>query len=200
MVSVNDLPFLYILMKRLESQGFHRIVLSLCYRADYIIQQVINDKPVECIVDFVVEPSPLGTGGAIKLAAQHIKTDKFIVLNGDTYCDIDYQALVCYSKQADLVISAVYVDDVSRYGTLDIDRDQNVLSLQEKGRTGSGYINSGTYVINTKDIIHFFDQRFSFEDDYVRMFKGAFKAYLSNGYFIDIGIPEDYYKLCENLK
>jgi len=200
MVDVSGLPFLYRLMQRLESQGCSRIVLSLCYRADYIIEKISKDQPVNCSVEFAVEKSPLGTGGAIKLASQCITAEKFVVLNGDTYSDLEYNALFNYAGATDLVISGVYVEDVSRYGTLDLDESCVVLSMNEKGRTGAGIINSGTYVITTHDIQKYPNEVFSFEQHYVQEFKGSFKAFVSEGYFIDIGIPEDYYQACLKLK
>ncbi|MEW6994791.1 nucleotidyltransferase family protein [Colwelliaceae bacterium MEBiC 14330] len=200
MVDVNGIPFLYRLMKRLEQQGCQRIVLSLCYRADYIIEQIRNDQPVSCAVDFAVEKQPLDTGGAIKYAAQYITTDKFVVLNGDTFSDLDYNELVQHAITSDLVICGVHVEDVSRYGTLDIAENNTIKSMNEKGSTGSGIINSGTYVISTNEIASVEKDIFSFERDYVKNYTGVFTAFISKGYFIDIGIPEDYHKICQQIK
>ena len=200
MVDVCGTPFLYRLMKRLESQGCTRIVLSLCYRADYIIEQIKIASPVSCVVDFAVENSPLDTGGAIKLASQFITSKQFMVLNGDTYCDIDYNALVNYAKKSDLVICGGHVEDVSRYGTLSLDENNNVISMNEKGASGVGIINTGIYVVTTSEIKKFTQEKFSFEASYIQTYESKFKAFVSEGYFIDIGIPEDYYKFCEMIK
>ncbi|WP_028110649.1 nucleotidyltransferase family protein [Ferrimonas futtsuensis] len=199
MVEINGIPFLYMLMKRLEEQGCSKIVLSLGYRAEYIVDRVSSDAPVRCPVEFAVEEAPLGTGGAIKMAAKHISADKFLVINGDTYLDIDYLSLFSYADNFDLTISGIHVDDVSRYGTLELDEFLNVKRLCEKGRIGSGVINSGTYVVSTKKILSFNGERFSFEQDYLEGFNGTFKAFVTNGQFIDIGIPEDYFKACKIL-
>ncbi|MDE1223758.1 nucleotidyltransferase family protein [Vibrio aestuarianus] len=200
MVEVNGQPFLYILMKRLVEQGCSRIVLSLCYQAEYIIERINRDKPVSCEVDFVVEEYPFGTGGAIKLASSKINSSKFLVLNGDTMSEIDYQSMFDFSKDTDLVISGVNIDDVSRYGTLKLDEKNNVVAMLEKGVTGGGVINSGIYLIKTDLIRNFPLTEFSFENDFVKSFNGKFKAFVSNGYFVDIGIPEDYYKACKTIK
>ncbi|AWK44320.1 NTP transferase domain-containing protein [Photorhabdus laumondii subsp. laumondii] len=200
MVDINGKPFLYRLMKRLEEQGCSKIVLSLCYQADYIIGCIQKDQPVSCEVDFVIEETPLGTGGAIKLASSKINSSKFLVLNGDTMSEINYNSIINFSNDADLVISGVYIDDVSRYGTLKLDEYNNVLAMLEKGLTGKGIINSGIYLIK-KDLIRNFPlEKFSFENDFIKNFNGIFKAFVSNGYFIDIGIPEDYYKACNTIK
>ncbi|EGQ8315348.1 NTP transferase domain-containing protein [Vibrio cholerae] len=200
MVDISGQPFLYRLMKYLEQQGVRRIILSLSYRADYIINRVKNDNPVNCEIDFVVEEKPLGTGGAIKLATSKVKTDKFIVLNGDTYCELDYDAFVKVSESSHLLISGVEIEDVSRYGSLQLDNENNVLAMIEKGLSGPGVINSGTYVLYKTSIQSFPQDEFSFETDFLPVFDGVFKAYTSKPYFIDIGIPEDYHKACERFK
>lgn len=200
MVDVCGTPFLYRLMQRLESQGCSRIVLSLGYRADYIISKIKSDKPVACIVDFAVETIPLGTGGAIKLAANYITEKQFIVLNGDTFCEVDYKALVDYSQHSDLVICGGEVEEISRYGTLSLDANNYVLSMNEKGETGKGIINTGIYVLTVSEISEVKADKFSFEEDFIQTYHSPFKAYVSDGYFVDIGIPEDYYKFCEKIK
>ncbi len=200
MVSIGGKPFLYKLMQRLEEQGCSKIILSLCYQAEYVIQRVNIDKPVSIKVEFVVEKKPLGTGGAIKLAAKEISSDKFLVLNGDTFLDVDYCSVLECSNATDLLICGVDVKEASRYGTLSIDSDFKVLAMNEKGVAGPGVINSGAYVISTSDIISFEKDSFSFENEYVQAFNGNFKAYISNGYFIDIGIPDDYHKACQDIK
>ncbi|WP_213864831.1 nucleotidyltransferase family protein [Vibrio crassostreae] len=200
MVDISGQPFLYRLMKYLEEQGVRRIILSLSYKANYIIEQVQKDNPVSCDVDFIVEDEPLGTGGAIKLAASKVKSEQFIVLNGDTYCELDYNAFINSSKNVQLLISGVEVNDVSRYGSLKLDRDNNVLAMVEKGLGGNGIINSGIYLLDKNIIENYSKNKFSFETDFLPGFNGVFKAYTSKTYFIDIGIPEDYHKACEKFK
>ncbi|EGR1424106.1 hypothetical protein D8X77_12665 [Vibrio vulnificus] len=199
MVEVGGIPFLYKLMKRLDDSGCERIVLSLGYKADYVVERIKTDKPVDCEVCFSIEDEPLGTGGAIKKSASLIHANKFIVLNGDTYCEMNYRNLFNFSQEYDLVISGVRVSDSGRYGTLTIDTENNVNSINEKGVSKEGIINSGVYVVSKNDLFHFDKNVFSFEVDFLNSFKGSFKCFLVNGYFIDIGIPEDYYKACETI-
>ena len=200
MVDIKGLPFLYRLMQYLEAQGANRIVLSLHYKAEAIIAMVLKDSPVGCEIDFVVEEEPLGTGGAIKRACNKVNSDSFIVLNGDTYCELDYNAFIDASRDSDIQISGVEVQDVSRYGSLDIDKERNVIEIVEKGRSGPGVINSGTYFIRKECISNFSMEKFSFESDFLPSFEGVFKAFVSEPYFIDIGVPEDYYRACEKFK
>lgn len=197
MVDVAGVPFLYRLMKKLERDGFSKIILSLGYSAEYVQARVEFSKPVDCEVLYSIESEPLGTGGAIKKAASLIEGQKFVVLNGDSYSEIDYADFFERGSNVDLLISGNEVLDVSRYGTLDLAEDGEVLKLVEKGRVGPGIINSGVYLVNKEDIEAKVEDVFSFEQDYVQDYTGRFYSYQTDGYFIDIGIPEDYYAACE---
>lgn len=197
MVNVAGTPFLYRLMRQLEASGCSKIVLSLGYRADYVQARVETDQPVKIPVDFAIEHEPLGTGGAIKNAALQISADKFLVLNGDSYSDIDFLEFSRIARNADLLISGVSISEAGRYGTLNLTDEKDVEQLVEKGVTGPGIINSGIYVVRKDEIVGFPSERFSFETDFVRTYKGKFKAQVNDGYFIDIGIPEDYHRACE---
>ena len=192
MMLVGEQPFLYILMKNLEKHGCSNIVLSLHYESDYIKEKIIQDNPVKCNVNFVIEPEPLGTGGAIKYACSKIYDERFIVLNGDTYQNLNYLDFYNSSSSSDLLISAVKIDVNSRYGSIAIDSNMNVVSIDSG--TSSNLINSGTYRLKKSDIIGFKEDVFSFENDFLVNFQGNFKAYINENIFIDIGIPEDYFR------
>lgn len=200
MVKVGGSPFLYILMKNLEKQGCKNIIISTHYNSDFIIDSILKDNPVRCNVDFAIEEKPLGTGGAIKFASNKISSDKFIVLNGDTYNNIKYLEFLDYSRKTDILISAVKIANPDRFGIIELDSNKNVLSLNSSSKTFNGIINSGTYAIKKSTIQTFKKNMFSFEDDFLRDFKGTFKAHINNNTFIDIGIPEDYERACELFK
>ena len=192
MVPIGKAPFLYRLMQRLGQQGCSKIVLSLHYRANFIIKQVESDRPVSCPVEYSVEDTPLGTGGALKKSSKLISDPTFIALNGDTYCDIDYISLLSAASEADLLVAAVHVDNVQRYGKLEIDESLAVLSMGEKSHEGQGLINAGTYVVKTDEIANFSKEAFSFENEFIPNYSGMFKAYIVGNKFVDIGIPADY--------
>ena len=202
MVDINGTPFLFKLMRKLESFGCKKIVLSLGYQADYVMEQVRNQNVVKCKVEYSIETKPLGTGGALKMAASHIEGTHFIALNGDTYSDLDYGLLSKYSKanRLDIIIAALEVEDSSRYGALDIDHKSNrLISMSEKGTSGMGFINSGTYVFPKSTITEISLNEFSLETDLLSKSIAPCKVFRFNGSFIDLGIPEDYYLACEKL-
>ena len=200
MVPVAGKPFVYHLLEKLEKAGCSKIILSLCYQADSIKKKILEDSPVDCELVFVIENSPRGTGGGIKLAAEFISGESFIALNGDTYCGIDYLDFFKNSMGSDLVIAGVKVEEAKRYGSLQYDAQHNLKSMTEKGRSGPATINSGTYFLARSAIIEVDQLEFSFEDFFIPNFSSNAKIYMFEGEFIDIGIPEDYFAACEILK
>jgi D-glycero-alpha-D-manno-heptose 1-phosphate guanylyltransferase len=195
MVDVAEQPFLYHVLEYLEKQGFTKIVLACGYNAEYIQRRVEEEKPIQCEVVFSIEDEPLGTGGAIKLASEHITSEYFVVLNGDSIFDVDLADFVGFSLDNDcsLCIGAAEVEDVSRYGQLQINEEYLVTAMGEKKGSGAGVINSGVYLIKS-GYLNSQDTKFSFEKSVLETQIGCYHAFPMSGYFIDIGIPEDYYK------
>lgn len=198
MVAIKGIPFLYILMKKMVEQGCKRIVLSLCYQAEYIEEKIRSDAPVDCDVVFVREDVPLGTGGAIKEASKLISEESFLVVNGDTFFDMDFAGFMSETTENPIVLGLAKVDNTYRYGAVEMDASGKVVSMKEKGVEGVGLINAGAYRLQTDFIRQVADEKFSFES-FLEKNLPLVSARVFAGFFIDIGIPEDYYKACEAL-
>jgi len=194
MVLVGGIPFLYRLMQKAQSEGFDKIVLALGYKSDYIRDRILIDLPVDIQVVFSIESEPLGTGGAIKNAYRLLQNDTFLVINGDTFVDYNLGYFFDNSLGLDLSILAVKLEDVDRYGAIEFDSNGKVTKFIEKGLVGSGYINSGAYVLNKKILDCISGFKFSFEEDILFARSSEVRVFAFQGIFIDIGIPEDYHK------
>ena len=199
MVQVGGRPFLNLLLEKLEKAGCKRIILSLHYQADLIKHQISHDKPVSCEIIYVIEETPLGTGGAIKLASKSVIGQSFLALNGDTYSDINYAEFYKNSIGHELVLSGVKVDNAKRYGKLIFDSNYNLISMTEKGSCEKGIINSGTYLIAKSSVSIIAESKFSFEESLIPRFYNTAKVFVFEGKFIDIGIPKDYELACRTL-
>jgi D-glycero-alpha-D-manno-heptose 1-phosphate guanylyltransferase len=143
-----------------------------------------------------VETLPLGTGGAIRLAADQITRHPVFVLNGDTFLELDYQAMFAAHQhaRANLSVAVCRVPDVSRYGALEIEGDV-IRGFHEKGRSGPGFINAGVYLLGAEILRQIpAGEPFSFEQQLLVPRVQALRphAFVTTGRFIDIGIPEDY--------
>ena len=202
MVEVAGMPFLYRIMKRLEASNCTRICLSLSYKADYIIQRVRADTPVNVPVSFIVEDEPLGTGGAIKYAAANfIQNEKFLVLNGDTFIDIDYWNFFKQKREATTLLCGVKVNNSGRYGRVGMDGHGLVTSFEEKVNGEAGIINSGLYRLKRSEIVNFDSHNvFSFEKEYLKPSSRKIHCIVSEGFFVDIGIPRDYRLACDYFR
>lgn len=161
-----------------------------------MIRQHFGDAYRGLPLTYSVESSPLGTGGAIRLAAPHLSADPVFVLNGDTYLTLDYRAMHAahLAAGARLSVAVCTVPDVGRYGSVELEADR-IVGFREKGPSGPGLINAGTYLIGTELIAQIpAGQPHSFEQDLLMPQVAALRpvAFLTHGRFIDIGVPADY--------
>ena len=195
MAPVGNRPFLELVLERLAAGGVDRAILATGYLREKI-RYHFGDQFKSIELRYSEETEPLGTGGAIVQALSLIESENVLVLNGDTYFELDYRQMWQRHVETDanITIALRYVKDVGRYGLVEI-QDGRVVCIKEKGASGAGYINAGVYVISR----HIFDavelqRRFSFETDILDPFMKLLAplAYPANGYFIDIGIPESY--------
>lgn len=203
MAPVAGKPFLWYLLKDLSKyDNVTRVILSVGYLREVIFEWIPTVKDqFKFSFDYAIEEEPLGTGGALKLAMDKVSEKEVVILNGDTYFDVDLNALVAsHNCKADakLTIALKPMKDFDRYGTITCDSEGKVLQFNEKKPCKEGEINGGVYVL-AKDESIFADQpqKFSFETDVMKEkcgTTGCLYGVAQNGYFIDIGIPEDYHK------
>lgn len=196
MAPVNDRPFLSYVFDNLINEGINRFVLSVGYKYE-VIEKFYGDSYKSCEIIYSVESNPLGTGGAIKKAIKYINDQYFFIVNGDTFFKTDLKKGIkkIFSKTFDIIIFLKKMKDFDRYGSVELDRHNKIISFQEKKNIQLGLINSGVY-LSSKRILEKLPNVdvFSFEKDFLekRVTELNFKAIIKEGYFIDIGIPEDY--------
>ncbi len=204
MAPIAGKPFLYYLLHYLQNNGCDHVILSLGYMHEEI-EKWVKETPWRFRISFVVEDEPLGTGGAIKLAVSVTEENHLFIINGDTYFNVDLQAMYhTHTKSvADLTIALRHMTEFDRYGTVKINSDNRILAFKEKEYCKEGFINGGIYLLNKKSsLLDLQNKKFSFETDIMQpsVEKNFFSGYVSNGYFIDIGIPVDFKKANVELK
>lgn len=194
MAPIAGRPFLEILLGSLARKGFARVVLSLGFMAEKISDH-FGARFAGMDVAYVVEDAPLGTGGAIRLALEACTQDHVFVFNGDTYLDLEVQSLEQrWQAKRHQVVVGRQVPDTTRYGRLVVDGGC-ITGFAEKGISGPGLINAGCYVLAADALARFpLNQPFSIETDYLvpEVTSGTVDVFVTEGMFIDIGIPEDY--------
>ena len=187
-------PFLHLLLNNLARNGFSRVVLSVGYMADQIIQAV-GKTFANMEIHYVREAHPLGTGGGLRLAFQACKNDHVFVMNGDTFLNLDFaRAEAFWQDHKDIILVGCKVEDSARYGCLRIDNN-HITAFLEKSLSGPGVINAGCYIALPSSLDSFPPGKaFSFEKDVLQPFvaKKPIRLFITDGTFIDIGIPDDY--------
>ena len=202
MAPVGGRPFLEYVLDRLVDAGVKDVILSVGYLAE-TIQNHFGGSYRTVTLRYSVEKSVLGTGGAVVFALKGEDPSPVLILNGDTLVEVDYGALVAWF---DTVVSSVgivlcRVSDVSRYGSLVLSGDR-VVEFKEKANGGPGLINAGIYLIRpTIFSLYKLEKRFSFETDFLQRYCSDLqpRAFVTKGYFIDIGTPEAYDRVKREL-
>jgi D-glycero-alpha-D-manno-heptose 1-phosphate guanylyltransferase len=203
MAPIDGKPFLAYLLCYLACQGITEIVLSVHHLhekiSDYFQQQYAGIK-----IQYAIEDTPLGTGGAIYYALQKIMSNEPVfVLNGDTFVTVDYKQMYEQHSHtmATLTMALREIPDCSRYGHVSV-TDNMITGFQDKGTSGTGYINAGVYLLQKNVFEHTnLSAAFSFESDFIlKQFQQIRpQAFFAKDYFIDIGIPSDYQRAIKEL-
>lgn len=196
MVDIGGKPFLTYLLEQLKRQGIRDICLAVGYQWRAIRDYYQDGTNLGLTLRYSIESEPLGTGGAIKKAAAQL-SQVFLVLNGDSYVEIDFRALIKFHQSMGAAVSLAVTEChyPDRYGVVTVARDGRITSFSEKPRsTGPATINAGVYVINREFAEAMPDGiPLSFEKEVLpqRTSAGLF-ALKVDGFFVDIGTPAFY--------
>ncbi len=199
MAVFNQQPFLSIIMGYLAGFGFRRFILSIGYLAE-VIKKYYDAQSMPWEIILSEEKEPLGTGGALNLAKQLIKSDTFLAINGDSLCKVDLNRFINFHSRKKALLSMVLVKGANKEncGKINLDEVGRIKSFEEKLDSEARYwLNAGIYLTN-KEVFSFFGKRkkFSLEYDFFPQIIKQKKCY---GFkqdidLIDIGTPEEYRK------
>ena len=203
MAPVNGKPFIDFVIEYFQQQGIKHFIFSLGYLSEILIEHL--DKHIHIDKTYVIEEFPLGTGGAIKKCCYHSFNPNVLIANGDTIFKVSVEELLQHhnSYHADCTLSLKRMENFDRYGTVTLNNDNTIASFKEKQFYEKGLINGGVYILNREKFVQEnLPEKFSFETDYLEKFFNHRKIYglVQDGYFIDIGIPEDFLKAQNELK
>lgn len=205
MAQVAGKPFVEYILQYLKEFGVERVVFSIGYKAE-AFQNYFGKKYQGIEIEYVIEKEPLGTGGALKYALEHCIHNDILVLNGDTFFNIELDDLWIFHQlhQADFTMALREAENASRYGTVQLNDSGKITAFVEKqGVEKEGLINAGIYILN-KSIFNSYQlpDKFSLEKDFLEMHLSELNLFgcICEGYFIDIGIPEDYKKAQDDFK
>lgn len=201
MAPVGSVPFLYLQIKHWIDQGVRAFIFLLHHKADQIISFLEAEK-LEllkgCKVNWLIEPKPMDTGGAVAYAVQqlHLRGD-FLLTNADTWIGAGIKEVAEAGAPSMAVLN---VEDTSRYGQVKFDERFHVISFSEKNQNGGpGWINAGLCHLHVDLFKDWDGEPFSLERvslPYLAKYR-SLKAVTLHSDFIDIGIPSDYLRFCQ---
>jgi NDP-sugar pyrophosphorylase family protein len=200
MAPIAKKPFLEYLVMRLHKQGIDDIILCVGYKAELIESYFGHGDQWGVHLTYSREAELLGTGGAVKLAENLLRGDEFIMLNGDSFFDIDLAGLARFHHEvrADATLALAQVGNAQRYGAVRLDNEGRIIGFTEKDdEVRPSLINGGIYML-ARDVLRLIPPgRFcSLEREVfpLLMARNLFgRPY--QGFFIDIGVPADYERL-----
>jgi D-glycero-alpha-D-manno-heptose 1-phosphate guanylyltransferase len=203
MAPVNGKPFLHYIFQYLKQEQIKEAILSVGYKHE-VIEEFFGNEYLGIKIQYSVEEEPLGTGGGIKQAFDLINGHAY-VLNGDTFFGLNLLTLqeFYFESKSDIVLAIKPLENFDRYGTVQMDEAYRITKFEEKKFVTKGFINGGVYFFDKKlfdkvDVL----QKFSFEKDILEKYTSELKitGKVFDGYFIDIGIPEDFNKAQHDFK
>jgi D-glycero-alpha-D-manno-heptose 1-phosphate guanylyltransferase len=197
---IGHVPFLQLQIEHWLAQGLREFTFLLHHQADQIIAflQAQQGKLLkDCQVDWLIEPVPMDTGGALAHAVRACGLkDNFLMTNADTWLGGGVDEI---SQSTVPAMAVVKLTDVSRYGQVNFDRDQRVTTFAEKNlQPAEGWINAGLCHLNAELFKNWDGKPFSLERDLFPMLvqKRRLSVVLLKTDFIDIGVPADYHRFC----
>ena len=197
MAKVKDKPFLEYVFNYLYDQNIKNVVLSVGYKYE-IIKKHFKDSYRGIKIRYSIEEEPLGTGGAIVQSLQYIDSEECFIINGDTLFEVPLKELYSFHKSKNTVLSMALkpLKNTDRYGLVTIDKNNKIINFQEKIPNQKGLINGGVSILHKK-LIEKMPLKFSWEKDFIekQYQKHDFYGLPIDKYFVDMGIPKDYFSL-----
>jgi len=196
MACVNGRPFLELILSQLGRHWFRRAILAVGYRKEAVISH-FGEQACGLVLQYSVEPSPLGTGGALRNAANFVRSENVLVMNGDSYTDADlgHLLLMHAAEKADVSMVVVPVDGRSDCGSVFLAPTGRITRFEEKElSSGKIYANAGIYVFSRHMLAMIPEgTQMSLEKDMFPQWirDGVFvRAFIHFGTCIDIGTPD----------
>lgn len=205
MALISGRPFMEYVIHELTKYGITEIIFAVGYKGSIIEEHFGDGSKFNITVQYAYEEELLGTAGAIKNAGRFITDDDFLVLNADTYYQIDYNRLFNIKREKSLEMALVLreVPDVSRYG-MAVLADGYLTGFNEKSTESCpGTINGGIYLMNRSLLSEIPTGKVSLENEMIPRWLSESRllgGIINDGYFIDIGIPEDYYQFIDDVE
>jgi len=208
MAPVLEKPFLQYQIEQLKKYNIIEIVFCVGYLANQVRSYFKDGTKFGVNIRYAVERKPLGTAGALKNSRDYLSGGAFLVLNGDSYSEVDIFRFIQFhrEKKGRGTILLTRVSHPQDYGLVKMDENNRITGFLEKSEKApsGGIINAGVYVLESQVLNYIPEGRqVSLEKE---IFPCLLKknlplfGYLTSDYFIDIGTPQKYAQIQEDMK
>ncbi len=197
LATVAGRPFLAHLLDQLAQIEVRETVLLVGFAADQV-RSTFGDRYNAMRLAYSAELAPRGTAGAVRLALPHLTGKTVLLVNGDSFCDLDLRAFGDFHRRhrRGVSVALAHVDNASRYGSVQLGDSDRLVKFEEKSQHAKpGWINAGIYLIDRSLIESIApDQPASLERDFLpaQVEVGNVYGFRCHGGFIDIGTPESF--------
>ncbi len=194
MAPIQGRPLLEYQIEFLKNQGFADFTLLTGHMSEVIEKHFGDGHKFGVMINYSVEKTPLGTGGAIRQAIEKASGNQFLVLNGDGLFATDYRRLQRLSE-GPITLALKFSHDLSRYGAVDIDAQYRVTRFREKAADlGEGFLNAGAYMLERSALESMPSGKFSLETEVFQPLSksGGLRGIPCGGKFVDIGTPDSF--------
>ena len=205
MALIQGKPFMEYVIRELLRQGVTDVIFAVGYKGSMVEEYFGDGSSFGIRARYAYEETLLGTAGAIKNGAAQMRGEQALVLNADTFYRLDYRRLEAVKRQLRLDMALVLrqVPDVSRYGRAVL-KDGMLTAFNEKtSEPAPGTINGGVYLLEKRLIQEIPEGKVSLELEMIPRWLGEHRrlgGFVNDGYFIDIGIPEDYFRFEKDVE
>lgn len=206
MALIEGKPFMEYVIHELSRYNIREIIFAVGYKGSMVEDYFGDGSRFGIKASYSYEKELLGTAGAIKQAGKQVTEDWFFVLNADTFYQLDYTRLleVRDKKKLDFALVLRQVSDVSRYGRAMLFNDMLIEFNEKTSEAVPGTINGGVYLMSRKLLEDIPEGKVSLENEMIPRWKEdrqhRLGGIVNEGYFIDIGIPDDYFRFQEDVR
>jgi NDP-sugar pyrophosphorylase family protein len=196
LAEIHERPFLAYLLDQLTVVGVRNVVICTGYLGEQV-RSIFGNSYGKMELDYSQESSPMGTGGALRLALPKLESDPVLVMNGDAFCTINLEGFYAWhrARRARASLALIKVNDAARYGQVQVDPDGVVVHFAEKSDgSGPAWVNAGVYLMDRALLETIETNRMvSLEKESFPAWIGkGLYGYLCEGRFLDIGTPQSY--------
>ncbi|MBK9193329.1 MAG: NTP transferase domain-containing protein [Crocinitomicaceae bacterium] len=202
LMPVGEYPILEVIIRQLAHFGFNRITITVNHQADLIRSFFGNGEKWNIKIDYSLEDKPLSTMGPLTLIPD--LPENFLVMNGDILTDLDFAQFYSeHVKRKSLFsISAARREQVNLYGVLEKNNANHLTGFFEKPKH-SFLVSMGIYMVNKETLKSIPEnQSFGFDHLMLNFLEEQKDVYVDefNGYWLDIGRPDDYMQAIEEFE